>query len=183
MNLQSEICGPFLKGILMGVGLSLLVGSIGLIDLEAQAQSSQTASRQNQSTKKPKERLKNLSEIKVPGLKFSEKIPSNFPIPEYPRNVLKKSFIHSTKGSPTATANIITKDSSQVVFRWYQAVCKRGGWKIRVPKEQTLSSGKNSKMYMLDAVKGHNSVSITCYKCMDPSFKGTSVNIAWAFLK
>lgn len=137
---------------------------------------SQKSEKGKSDKKSKKDRLKKLDEIKVPGLRFSQKIPSNFPVPPYTNKVTRKSFVNTTKGSPSASVNIITSDSARTVFKWYQQVLKRDRWKFNIPNKEAL--GANSKMYVMDAVRGYNRVSISIYSMTK---KSTSISINWSF--
>lgn len=125
-----------------------------------------------------------IAKTPIPGTRHSKTIPTNFPVPVYKNNLVKTNFIHSTKGSPSASANLVTKDDPAKVFKWYEAACRRDKWVMRVPTEKlrnTMSGGR--QFYMFDATKGPNRIMVYCYKNPDPRMPGTMVNISWSFTK
>ena len=125
-----------------------------------------------------------IARTQIPGSQHSTTIPSNFPVPVYKNNLVKTNFIHSTQGSPSASANLITKDDPAKVFKWYESVCRRDKWVMKVPTENlrsTMSAGQ--QFYMLDGTKGPSRIMLYCYKNPDPKMPGTMVNISWFFNK
>lgn len=120
-----------------------------------------------------------VDQIKAKGVKFREKWPKNFPVPPYPRNVTRTTFIHTTQGAASASANLITSDKPASVYHWYKKVLERDKWKINAPKPQKL--GKGMTIYLLDAVKGYNQVTLNIIKSTNPIAPGTSCSINWTF--
>lgn len=115
----------------------------------------------------------------IPGVRFAKELPLNFPIPPYKSNVEKTSFSHSTKGSPTAAATIITKDSAKTVFEWYQDRCKEAGWRVKIPTSQAMSKiGKEGQMYMIDARKENQQLYVFCIS--NSGKAGTTISISWS---
>jgi hypothetical protein len=114
----------------------------------------------------------------IPGLHYADDIPTNFPIPTYPSNVTSKHFLNTTTGSPSASANITTKDQVAVVYDWYKDACKREGWTYKTPSPNASTKlSKTGPLYMIDAKKERNQVYISCH----PNKKagGTTVTISW----
>ncbi len=116
--------------------------------------------------------------IKIPGIHFSKTFPTNFSLPIYPTNVTKKAFFNSTQGPPTATATIITTDSSDLVFQWYQSACKRDNWQVKIPTDKTMSKIGKPGLRMLSAQKGKQETFIYCIPT--PKKSGTTVEITWS---
>ncbi|MCA9803636.1 MAG: hypothetical protein KC777_16805 [Cyanobacteria bacterium HKST-UBA02] len=117
-----------------------------------------------------------INNIRMPGVKMSDKIPTNFPIPTYPRNVTSTAFMHSTQGSSSATATICTTDPPAGVFDWYQAACKSRGWNVMVPSSKAKAE---QSVYILNATKAKHQVYLTCQK--NPSGNGAMVSITWSY--
>lgn len=146
-----------------------------------QSSNSSSASANGANQKISREEALKIARTQVPGSQHSTTIPKNFPVPVYTSNVSKTNFIHSTKGNPSASANIITSDDPAKVFKWYQAVCQRDKWKMQVPTDKLRATTKmDSNFYMLDATKQHHRIMIYCYKNPDPRQPGSIVNIAWS---
>ena len=120
--------------------------------------------------------------FRLPAMRLSTKIPANFPLPTYPKNVTRTSFMNSTKGSPTAAVTIVTKDAPRDVYAWYQNTCKNQHWSVKVPSSAARAkmAGK-SDLYYLDARKEHHQLYIYCIP--NPAGDGTTVNITWAYQK
>jgi hypothetical protein len=115
---------------------------------------------------------------KIPGMHFAKGIPTNFPVPTYPNNVTRTGFINSTKGPPSAGATIITKDSPQTVFNWYQNACKQGNWLVKIPSPQAMNAiSKKQRVYMVNAEKDNQQVQIFCIENKKDS--GTKISISW----
>ena len=116
----------------------------------------------------------------IPGLHLAKDIPSNFPIPAYTSNVVRKSFVNSTvKGPPAAGVNIVTKDQPKVVYDWYLDVCKQNKWLVKTPTAQLMQKmGKAGQFYMLDAEKERDQLSVFCVA--DPESRGTMISINYS---
>lgn len=109
----------------------------------------------------------------------SDSWPKNFPLPAYTSNVVTKSFSHSTKGQPTASAMLVTKDQPKQVFDFYNSACRRANWKVKIPSAKALSElSTTGEMYMLTAESGKQSVYITCRKHKESG--GTLASINWS---
>jgi len=120
-----------------------------------------------------------INDIKMPGVKMSDKIPTNFPIPTYPRNVTSTAFMHTTQGSSAATATICTTDPPAGVFDWYQSACKSRGWNVMVPSNK-VKAGSDQSYYILNATKAKQQAYLTCQN--NPSGKGSMVTITWTYM-
>ena len=115
----------------------------------------------------------------IPNVKFNKNLPDNFPIPKYPQNVTKTNFVYSTKGLPAASANIVTSDTPQKVFDWYQDACKKSGWQIKVPTDKAMDQlGKKGSLFMIEGDKSKEHMSLFC----TPQKKtpGTMISINWS---
>ncbi|MCA9816536.1 MAG: PepSY domain-containing protein [Candidatus Obscuribacterales bacterium] len=155
--------------------------SVSVCPTLAAPQSANQSYQQPTNQKISREEALKIARTQVPGSQHSTTIPKNFPVPVYTSNVSKTNFIHSTKGNPSASANIITSDDPAKVFKWYQAVCQRDKWKMQVPTDKLRATTKmDSNFYMLDATKQHHRIMIYCYKNPDPRQPGSIVNIAWS---
>ncbi|MBA4074064.1 MAG: hypothetical protein C0508_03420 [Cyanobacteria bacterium PR.023] len=109
---------------------------------------------------------------------ISPQIPRNFPVPPYTSNIVSTSFINSTKGSPTATVGISTKDSPESVFQWYQTQLRASGWTLTVASPKlTAKLGKEGQFFMLDGAKEKQGIKLFCM--LDQVSKGTKINITW----
>jgi len=145
-------------------------------------QNSQAQSSASGADNKTKKAAKQFSLADIPGMRFTPDIPINFPLPSYNSNVVHKSFINSTKGPPSASLTLITRDQPEVVYEWYKATCRNGGWTFSTPKPQATSKlSKIGTLYMIDAKKDRNQVRIFCFP--DKKTQGTSVGIAWCKTK
>lgn len=112
------------------------------------------------------------------GLHFSKSLPTNFPLPPYPNNVVSTNFSNSTAGQPTAAASIVTKDAAEVVFKWYQDYCRKDNWLIRTPSAKTMQTmGKQGQLFILNAIKGKQEIYLYCTK--NPKKALTNVSISW----
>jgi len=134
----------------------------------------------------PATREKNLQEarakynsvLSTEHINISEKIPINFPVPSYNSNVTSTSFVNSIKGAPTATAGIVTKDSPENVFKWYQDKLRNGGWSFRAAAPKLMDKiGKAGTLFMLEAKKEQQGVKVACL--LDPRTRGTNVSVIW----
>lgn len=109
---------------------------------------------------------------------ITSQIPINFPVPPYTSNVVSTSFINSTKGSPTATVGITTKDPLDTVFQWYQTQLRGAGWTLNIAAPKLIVKlGKQGQFLMLDGEKEKQGIKVFCM--LDPVSKGTRVNITW----
>ena len=113
---------------------------------------------------------------RIPGIKFKKAMPDNFPVPKYPSNVTSTNFNYSTKGLPAATANLLTSDSKQKVFDWYQQTLRAGGWDVKVPTDDTLGPS-HDRISMLKGTRSKEEVTITCLTLKQKP--GTSICIGW----
>lgn len=114
----------------------------------------------------------------IPGVHFSQKLPTNFPIPPYTTNVVQTSFINTTMGRPSATESIETKDNANIVYKWYQDFCQRDGWSINQPPDV---SNKGSKTFnSFSATKGKQEIQIMC---LTNARKTTSISVRWMLKK
>ncbi|HEY9784466.1 MAG TPA: hypothetical protein V6D17_03620 [Candidatus Obscuribacterales bacterium] len=116
--------------------------------------------------------------LRAQNLHFSNEIPVNFPVPPYTSNIVKTAFFNSTKGKPAAALTIITKDSPDIVFQWYQGTLKKGDWRVQIPTDKAMSMlGKQGQLYMIDAQKDKHQLNIFLVK--DTKAPGTTINISW----
>jgi hypothetical protein len=160
--------------------ISILTLAITLLPLgqagvfaQGQTQSGATAGSQAKPVAQP------IPERKIPGLKLTAGIPVNFPVPKYTSNVINTTFSNSTKGSPTAAANIVTKDEPQKVFDWYQSTMKSDGWNLKVPTAKAMAAyAKSGQFFMLRGSKGKNEVSVFVIKPERQT--NTAISISWA---
>lgn len=114
-----------------------------------------------------------------PGVRYSKEIPINFPIPPYQSNVVSTKFAHSTKGSPTAAVNIITRDQPETVFKWYQNTCRNANWLVSIPTPKLMNKlGKEGRLYMISAQKEKQQLDIFCTR--DNTTTGTAISISWS---
>ena len=106
---------------------------------------------------------------------FSASAPSNFPIAVYRSNVTGTSFFNSTKGAPSASLNIATKDSPAVVYQFYQTALRNTGWTVQAPSAE--AQAKLGQMYMLRGQKEKQMASVTIIgKQAEP---GANIAINW----
>lgn len=109
---------------------------------------------------------------------LSSQWPSNFPVQVYPSNVLYKNFGNSTKGQPTAGANLVTKDQPAQVFDFYKSALSRANWKLQIPTAKARAELKlNNDFYFLNATQDRQSISLRCMK--HPQSGGTMLSISW----
>jgi hypothetical protein len=112
------------------------------------------------------------------GYHLGTKVPTNFPLPVYSSNVIDTCFANSTKGTPTASLNILTKDSANAAFAWYKAQCAATGWQVRMPKESAKSDKeKKGQLFILNAIKGEQSSMVMCSQ--STKHPNTVINITW----
>ncbi len=115
----------------------------------------------------------------VPGMIYAEQIPTNFAIPAYTSNVVRKRFIATSKGPPSATVLIITKDPIAQVFDWYKNTCKQANWAFKTPNtEGAAKLSKSGTLYMIDGNKERDHVYVFCNP--DKKTAGTAVTINWS---
>lgn len=109
---------------------------------------------------------------------FAPAAPTNFPIEVYSSNVTSTSFLNSTKGAASAGLSISTKDSPAVVFQFYQAALRRGGWVAQIPTAEAMAKlGKPGQIYMIRGQKDKQMVNITMLA--NASAPGTNITINW----
>jgi hypothetical protein len=112
------------------------------------------------------------------GVHFAPAAPTNFPVEIYSSNVTSTNFLNSTKGAAAAGLSIITKDSPTVVFQFYQAALRRGGWVAQIPSPEALAKmGKPGQFYMLRGTKQKQMVNITLQAKGGEA--GTYISINW----
>jgi hypothetical protein len=117
----------------------------------------------------------------VPNMRYVEDLPTNFPIPPYTSNIVKKRFVSTAKGSgkSSASENLVTRDKVDVVYNWYKDFCKNDGWTYKTPRpEQSSKTSKNGPIYMIDASKGNQHVGIFCVT--HPKDQTTMVSLTWS---
>ncbi len=144
----------------------------------AQADSQAQSEKQPESGKSPRRDF----HPKVNGLRQSDEIPSNFPVPAYPSNVTSKHFASTTKGHPAASATMVTTDPAATAFAWYQALCLKEKWTVKVPKGKARNKmEEEGRLFRLLASKDNQRMVISCAKAA----KGTSthINISWTTRK
>ncbi len=111
-------------------------------------------------------------------LHYSQAIPKNFPVPPYPSNVVKTTFINSTKGSPRAVLSIVTRDPPQTAFQWYLAALKKDNWLVRTPSAKlTNLMAKGRQFYMMKATKSNQQLDISCVQA--PRTANTNIGITF----
>jgi hypothetical protein len=114
----------------------------------------------------------------IPGVKFKKNLPDNFPVPKYPSNVTQTNFVYSTKGVPCASATMITSDSVEKVFDWYQSACKSAGWQIKVPANDALAkTAKRPQIFMIQGTRPKEQLSMFCTALKKKP--GTTISINW----
>ncbi len=164
--------------------ITLLALAAGLLLLELATQANALA--QDNPKSDPATAAQNLkvakqkydSVLTAAHVNISSQIPINFPVPPYTSNVVSTSFINSTKGSPTATVGITTKDSLDSVFQWYQAKLRGAGWTLNIASPKLIDKlGKQGQFLMLDGEKEKQGIKVFCM--LDPVSKGTKINITW----
>lgn len=115
---------------------------------------------------------------KIPGMHFAPSIPSNFPVSIYKSNVVRTNFSNTTKGTPVATATIITKDQMKAVFDWYQDALRRGSWAFQTPTDKAMQQiGQLGRLYILKGEKGQERLNI--FLTPDQTSGGTNIGISW----
>ncbi len=166
--------------------LAVKLSTLAFLALAAAFNHAALAQQPPQPQSDPATREKNLQEARAKynsvlttaHINIAEKIPINFPVPSYNSNVTSTSFINSTKGSPTATAGVVTKDSPEMVFKWYQDKLRNDGWSSRTAAPKLMDKiGKAGTLFMLEAQKEKQGVKVTCM--LDPRTSGTNVSVIW----
>lgn len=165
---------PFIKAVVLSTTMLLL--SVGSSSGQGAHQPApKTLAEKEQISKQKAEAIL----ASIPGIHFSKGIPTNFPIATYNSNVVRTNFSNSTKGPPTAAAVIITRDKPDRVFQWYQDTCKRGNWALKIPTPKAMSViGKQGKIYMLDADKQDQHLSVFCI--VQQKTNNTLISISWS---
>jgi len=121
------------------------------------------------------------SAFSAKGLRLSPEIPTNFPVPVYPSNVITKNFTTTTRAPIVATALMVTKDQPKTAYQWYLSYCTRDSWTIRTHKPNVMSKmEKDGNMYMFNAEKSDKQLNFYCMRT--PKGTGTTINISF-FLK
>lgn len=112
-----------------------------------------------------------------PNARFSDQIPSNFPVPNYP-SVTSTNFCHSTKGIPTASASLFTQDAPAKVFDWYQSTLRNGGWTTKIPSAKAMNGVVGKEFFIIHGDKDKNQI----YVNLSPNKQtgGTIININWS---
>ena len=112
------------------------------------------------------------------GVKRNDTVPSNFPIPIYRSNVYNTTFYNTTKGSPSASVSISTKDQPEVVYRFYQSQLVSAGWRTQVPTPEALAKmGAKGQYYMINGSKEIQVFNLTIRS--NPQVAGSVVSINW----
>jgi hypothetical protein len=112
------------------------------------------------------------------GVKRNDTVPSNFPIPIYRSNVYNTTFYNTTKGSPSASVSISTKDQPEIVYRFYQSQLISAGWRTQVPTPEALAKmGVKGQYYMINGTKEIQVFNLTIRS--NPQVAGSVVSINW----
>lgn len=112
------------------------------------------------------------------GVKRNDTIPSNFPIPIYRSNVYNTTFYNTTKGSPSASVSISTKDQAEVVYRFYQSQLIGAGWRTQVPTAEAMAKmGAKGQYYMINGTRDIQVFNMTIRA--NPQVAGSVVSINW----
>ncbi len=126
----------------------------------------------------PAQALDKIMKRSVKAIHLSDKWPTNFPLPQYASNVTETKFVNTTKGRPSASASLITKDPAETVFKFYLDACRRDGWSIRTPSAKTLENTRAAtNFYMLEGNKDKRMIRLICLQ--NPKTHATSLNITW----
>ncbi len=112
----------------------------------------------------------------APNLNFSDKWPVNFPLPKYTKNLVSTRWINSTKGAPTAIATLSTKDSPDVVYKFYLDACNQNGWKTKAPNPKAMA-GSTSNCFMLEGTKENQMIRLL--SAPNSKIHGTALSITW----
>ncbi len=120
--------------------------------------------------------------IAAKNLNISDKWPVNFPLPKYTGSVVQTKWLNSTKGSPTASASLSSKDSPEIVYKFYLDACNQRGWKTKAPtakaREGMASPGK---FFMLQGTKDNQMIELFCSP--NPKLHGTNLSIMWVKMR
>jgi hypothetical protein len=109
---------------------------------------------------------------------LSQQWPVNFPVPVYNSNVIQKTFSNSTQGQPRAAASLVTTDSPERVFDFYQSALSRAKWTVRLPSPKARSDMHlGSDFYFLKATQGRQSIDLTCMA--NPKSHVTFLSVTW----
>lgn len=113
------------------------------------------------------------------GIQQTNQIPVNFPVPAYSSNVVSSNFISTTKGRPSASATIITRDPPTNVYNFYLDACNKASYKVigHRPKASKKPSAAD-KYYSLTGKKGKQELVILCLQ--QPKFQGTMISMTWS---
>lgn len=161
--------------------LILALACTGSLVLSINASLAQNAANKPKTQKWTAEQIKAMvkTPLQIEGMRMTKVLPSNFPVAQYPSNVLRTDFSNSTKGSPTAAATIVTKDPPEKVFNWYQDFFRRDRWKSKTPTAQAMQKiGKAGELFLISAQKERNDVNLFLVK--NPNEPGTLINVSWA---
>jgi hypothetical protein len=161
------------------IALCLAIGSTSTLSAPAQDAASDPVVRECARSLNTPEKIANMINERF-HVVVKNQWPTNFPVPVYPRNVIKKSFSHSTKGQATASATLITADPPKVVFDFYYEACVRANWKVGKPSEKArtdISKGKNDDLFFLTAEQGKQWMFLTFSR--NRKNNGTLVSISW----
>ena len=116
----------------------------------------------------------------IPNMLYVEDLPTNFPIPPYTSNIIKKCFVSTAKGAAqqSATENITTRDKAENVYNWYKNICQNDGWAFKTLRpERSGKYSKNGPIYIIEGSKGRQNISIFCLN--HPKDQTTLVSINW----
>lgn len=161
---------------LLLASFQLLLTALSIDNGRAQG-TAETAARPKMTAQEAQQKAREI--IRNLPLHLAKEIPTNFPVPTYPSNVLKTNFSNSIKGAPTAAATILTKDSPETAFEWYRSFFSKNNWSLKTPTTKALSNyGQPGQFYFLTAEKDRNQLYVFCTP--DPSNDGTLINISWA---
>ncbi|HEY9731737.1 MAG TPA: hypothetical protein V6C89_07485 [Drouetiella sp.] len=114
--------------------------------------------------------------IAAPNLHFSDKWPVNFPLPKYMNNVVSTRWINTTKGAPSAVASLNTKDSPEMVYKFYLDSCNQNGWKTKAPTAKTMQ-GSGGNFFMLEGTKENQMIRLI--SAPNAKIHGTTLSISW----
>ncbi len=112
------------------------------------------------------------------GLHRTDTVPSNFPIAVYRSNVTSTTFYNTTKGAPSASLSITTKDPPDVVYRFYQQSLVSGGWRTQMPTAEALAKiAKAGTYFMIAGTRDVQGFNMTIRA--NPQVAGSAVSINW----
>ena len=127
--------------------------SVSVCPTLAAPQSANQSYQQPTNQKISREEALKIARTQVPGSQHSTTIPKNFPVPVYTSNVSKTNFIHSTKGNPSASANIITSDDVRAL-PWDTLMLVAGGLSLGLATEIGFGSTSDS-VIAADTIDGY----------------------------